>query len=291
MKKRITSLLLLILFSLFIVSCKNTKTILGEGEYISKEQELKNDTSLVIDNIFVVAEEGNIIPIEVNIKDGETKKLVIESRESILDYINIDETLGILTISANPDYKFLTEKIVINIFGLTFSSIITNLSVVKCETFSQNLTINLKKASKFVAEDIDLKSLSVSLDYSCSFDCANLKSNDLTLALAKKSIVNISNLQAQNANIQTSNAECNIESSSIVNSRYNITDNSKVIIKGVSKTIDISITGASYYYGENNVSDSATLIAAGNAYVEVCANSTINVIDCFDIFLMSSLNF
>ena len=84
---------------IFLASCKNMVYIEGEGNYITKEYDLKTDIALNIDNLCVIKDD-RIIPIEVNINSGSTRRMEIYAKESLMDYINVDEALSILSISA-----------------------------------------------------------------------------------------------------------------------------------------------------------------------------------------------
>ena len=250
MKKRITSFLLLIVFVFILSSCKNIRYIQGEGEVITKEKALNNDTSLVVENIFILNDDETINPVNVNIHFDLTKKIAITAQESILDYIQIDETLGILTIFSESNIQFRTGDITIDIYGCSFTNITANLSVVTCNTFASNFTLNLKKASRFISDSINTKSLSATLDYSCQLDVKRMRLTDFSMVLSNKSKANIDNLKSQNLNIQSSGALCNIVASSIeVNSKYNLTGNSSLSVSGTSTTMDVTITGCSSYFG------------------------------------------
>ena len=250
----------------------------GEGNYITKEYDLKTDIALNIDNLCVIKDD-RIIPIEVNINSGSTRRMEIYAKESLMDYINVDEALSILSISAEPYIYFLTDKITINIYGLKLTNIIVNLTSLKVEELGDNVVINLKKASTLSMGNVNVKSLNVTLDSYTTMNINQLVTTDFEANLSKESVLNVNQITAKNSNIQISNATCNIENSKATTSKYNITNNGIVTVKGQTNSIDVNITGMAKYYGEHNVAETATIIAAGESYVEIYANKTINVID------------
>ena len=250
----------------------------GEGSYITKEYDLKTDIALNIDNLCVIKDD-RIIPIEVNINSGSTRRMEIYAKESLMDYINVDEALSILSISAEPYIYFLTDKITINIYGLKLTNIIVNLTSLKVEELGDNVVINLKKASTLSMGNVNVKSLNVTLDSYTTMNINQLVTTDFEANLSKESVLNVNQITAKNSNIQISNATCNIENSKATTSKYNITNNGIVTVKGQTNSIDVNITGMAKYYGEHNVAETATIIAAGESYVEIYANKTINVID------------
>lgn len=250
----------------------------GEGSYITKEYDLKTDIALNMDNLCVIKDD-RIIPIEVNINSGSTRRMEIYAKESLMDYINVDEALSILSISAEPHIYFLTDKITINIYGLKLTNIIVNLTSLKVEELGDNVVINLKKASTLSMGNVNVKSLNVTLDSYTTMNINQLVTTDFEANLSKESVLNVNQITAKNSNIQISNATCNIENSKATTSKYNITNNGIVTVKGQTDSIDVNITGMAKYYGEHNVAETATIIAAGESYVEIYANKTINVID------------
>lgn len=278
MKKRIMIFILLLIPIFLLASCKYITYITGEGEVKTKEVALKKNSGLVIEDLCIVKDD-KILPIEVNISWGVTQKMEIITQESILNHIDYDESVGILTITGNQMENYITDSIIINIYGCEFSNMTFNLSSVKLDTSSQNAVVNLKKASSLSFSNLSIKSFACNLDSSSTIHGDSIQGTEFSASLSKNAKLDIKSIQMEDVSFTVDNSNVDVENIQCTNSKANLSSHSKMNCIGSGSHFDLTITGESSYYGKEFLNDSVTLIAMGNSVVEIYAKKTINVID------------
>lgn len=278
MKKRLIVLILLLLPFLLLTSCRKITTINGEGSVTTKEIILKKDSSLTIEDI-LVTKENKMLPVEIQILSGAQPKMEIISQENILDRITIDESVGILTISGYEDELYSTDSVKINIYGCDFSSMIFNLCNVTLNTCSQNVTINLKKASTLHFENLAVKTFSCTLDSSSIIDGKTIQGKEFSAVLNSNAKLDIESIQVEDVSFQGDSSIIKVKELETINAKVNLTSSSKMDCKGNGKHIDVTTTTSSIYDGKELIMDSVTLIAMSDSIVDIYAKKTINVIN------------
>ena len=281
MRKRLFSFVLLFIGLIFLVSCGNDYDVIGNGKYIIKEYELSNVSTLIIDNLRVV-KDNQIIPVVVDIKNSNESnetRMTIEAQETIHDNVKIEETVNVLSIVGEEGVNLYTDYIKIEIYGCAFNDITCSFATITSDLFGSNTIVRLKKASAMTIYQLKTKSFQITLDNYCSLDVRSMDLTTFDATIKDNSKVKINRISSKEFNVQSTHGTVKVDDLYTSNSSFEISNDSEIEVSGKSENNSITATTGAQFLGEEFKSDTITVVAAGNSYLELYGINTIFVFD------------
>lgn len=173
---------IIVIFSLFIVmilaGCNSIryKIVEGTGEIKEREYALEDSQKLEIKNI-TIKNDNSMTGATVEIINSTERKVVVETRESLLSKIKCKISFNTLKVYGVKNEAYVCEGIEIKIYGYTFKE------------------IALASATQAIVDEECVGSEKVELDLSgaSSLSVPNLQSQSLNLDLSGASTLEIGN--------------------------------------------------------------------------------------------------
>lgn len=279
--KKIIYFFILIVSFFSLSSCNKWKVVEGNGEYITREYNALEATSLTVNNIQINSGDS-IIPVYLYLKSSETKKIEIVGQENIINGLELSVSFDELKISGKSRTKYKTDYLRIYLYGYKLNDLDLSLvtGFVDGYVLEENAEVSLSAASSLTVNNHIGKKLSLLLQSSSEFIMNNSSVTKIDAKLSSASSFLSSYLIAEKTVFEASSrSEVKIDTLIVNDASFTASSSSNINVEGEASSLDLSISGGSLFEGESFNTEHVTIGSiSGKSSIFIYASKSINII-------------
>ena len=279
--KKIIYFFILIVSFFSLSSCNKWKVVEGNGEYITREYNALEATSLTVNNIQINSGDS-IIPVYLYLKSSETKKIEIVGQENIINGLELSVSFDELKISGKSRTKYKTDYLRIYLYGYKLNDLDLSLvtGFVDGYVLEENAEVSLSAASSLTVNNHIGKKLSLLLQSSSEFIMNNSSVTKIDAKLSSASSFLSSYLIAEKTVFEASNrSEVKIDTLIVNDASFTASSSSNINVEGEASSLDLSISGGSLFEGDSFNTEHVTIGSiSGKSSISIYASKSINII-------------
>lgn len=279
--KKIIYFFILIVSFFSLSSCNKWKVVEGNGEYITREYNALEATSLTVNNIQINSGDS-IIPVYLYLKSSETKKIEIVGQENIINGLELSVSFDELKISGKSRTKYKTDYLRIYLYGYKLNDLDLSLvtGFVDGYVLEENAEVSLSAASSLTVNNHIGKKLSLLLQSSSEFIMNNSSVTKIDAKLSSASSFLSSYLIAEKTVFEASSrSEVKIDTLIVNDASFTASSSSNINVEGEASSLDLSISGGSLFEGASFNTEHVTIGSiSGKSSIFIYASKSINII-------------
>ena len=148
-----------------------------------------------------------------------------------------------------------------------------------CDLFGNNAVVRLKKASTLTIFHLKNKSFQITLDNYCYLDIRAMDLTSFDATIKDNASIKINRAYCKEFSIQATHGLVKVDDLTTSNSNFELSSNSEVNVSGKSENNSITATTGANFMGKEYKTDTITLVAAGNSFIEIYGINAIFVFD------------